>query len=186
MSTKFYISDWHYDHANCIAFDNRPFKTVVEMNEELIKRWNERVGEDDLVYVVGDMFWCKATEAIEVMDELNGSKILIKGNHDRVKDATFAKKFDAIYNYAEVEDCGQNIVLCHYPMPCFKNHHYGWYHFYGHVHSSFEYNMMEHQKYLMEQLYEKSCKMYNVGAMMPYIDYTPRTFQEITGEVTDG
>ena len=37
---KLYIADWHYAHANILAFDNRPFKTVEEMNEELVKRWN--------------------------------------------------------------------------------------------------------------------------------------------------
>jgi hypothetical protein len=31
----------------------------------------------------------------------------------------------------------------------------------------------------MEELYTKPCEMYNVGAMMPYIDYTPRTKEEI-------
>jgi hypothetical protein len=41
--------------------------------------------------------------------------------------------------------------------------------------------MMEHNKYLMEELYGKQCNMHNVGAMMPYMDYTPRTLDEIIG-----
>ena len=85
----------------------------------------------------------------------------------------------------EVKDNGKHIVLCHYPIPCFKNHYYGWYHLYGHVHNSFEYNMMEHDKYLMETLYNYPCNMYNVGAMMPYIDYTPRTLDEIINKGRD-
>ena len=72
-------------------------------------------------------------------------------------------------------------MLCHYPIPCFKNHYYGWYHLYGHVHSSFEWNMMEHNRYLMQELYGIPCHMYNVGAMMPWMDYTPRTLDEIRG-----
>lgn len=39
---KLYIADWHYAHANILAFDNRPFKTVEKMNEELVKRWNAK------------------------------------------------------------------------------------------------------------------------------------------------
>lgn len=39
--------------------------------------------------------------------------------------------------------------------------------------------MMEHDKYLMQELYGKQCQMFNVGAMMPYMDYTPRTLDEI-------
>lgn len=43
----------------------------------------------------------------------------------------------------------------------------------------FEHEMMEHDKYLMQELYGKQCQMFNVGAMMPYMDYTPRTIDEI-------
>lgn len=185
MSKKFYISDWHYGHANCIHFDNRPFKTVEEMNEELIRRWNGAVGADDVVYILGDMFWTNMTEAIPVLDRLNGTKILIKGNHDRCHDARMLKKFAKVVDYLEVEDGGDHIVLCHYPIPCFKNHFYGWLHFYGHVHTSFEENMMQHDKYLMEELYSRTCEMYNVGAMMPYMDYTPRTKEEILAKVKE-
>ena len=175
---KFYIADWHYDHKNILAYDNRPFKNVEEMNAELIKRWNNAVSNEDIVYILGDMFWCKLTKASVVLDKLNGKKILIKGNHDRC-DKQFVSKFEKVVDYLEIKDGDRHVVLCHYPIPCFKNHYYGWYHLYGHVHSSFEYNMMEHNKHLMKELYAVPCKMYNVGAMMPYMDYTPRTLDEI-------
>lgn len=179
MSKKFYIADWHYGHANCIAFDNRPFMTVEEMNTSLIARWNSVVTNADVVYILGDMFWCQLDEAIAVLDQLNGQKVLIKGNHDRCNDGKFVKRFVKVTEYLEVDDQGEKVVLCHYPIPCFKNHYYGWYHLYGHVHTSFEANMMEHTKFLMEELYDKKCQMYNVGAMMQYMDYTPRTLEEI-------
>lgn len=182
MSTKFYISDWHYGHKNSLSFDNRPFFSVEEMNEELIKRWNDAVGVDDIVYILGDMFWCNLSEAIQVLDRLNGQKILVKGNHDRCNDGDFKKRFAKICDYLEIEDEGRNVVLSHYPIVCFKNHYYGWYHLYGHVHNSFEYNMMLHDKRIMEDLYEKPCEMYNVGVMMPYIDYTPRTLSHILND----
>ncbi len=182
MPKKFYIADWHYDHANCIYFDNRPFRTATHMNEELIRRWNEKVEPGDIVYVLGDMFWCKATDAIAVLKRLNGQKVLIKGNHDRCHDINFKKCFVKIVEYEEIEDGDDKIVLCHYPIPCFKNHFYGWLHFYGHVHTSFEHNMMLHNRYLFEELYTKPCKMYNVGAMLPYMDYIPRTKEEILAE----
>ena len=179
MGKKFYIADWHWGHVNSIAFDNRPFKNVDEMNTALIERWNRVVSAEDTVYVLGDMFWCKTSEAISVLDKLNGQKFLIKGNHDRCNDNIFAKKFVKITDYLEIDDNGRKVVLCHYPIPCFKNHFYGWYHLYGHVHTSFEANMMEHNRYLMEELYGKKCEMYNCGAM--YIGYTPRTLDEIIG-----
>lgn len=175
---KFYIADWHYGHANAIGFDNRPFKSVEEMNEALVERWNNAVEPGDIVYVLGDMFW-RSTGGAEVLGRLNGQKILIKGNHDRCNEREFAKSFEKITDYLEVVDGENHVILCHYPIPCFKNHFYGYIHLYGHVHSSFEWNMMCHQKFLMEELYERQCRMYNVGVMMSYMDYTPRTLEEI-------
>ncbi len=49
MSNKFYISDWHYGHANVLAFDNRPFKTIEEMDNALVERWNAVVKPGDTV-----------------------------------------------------------------------------------------------------------------------------------------
>ena len=176
---KFYISDWHYGHDNIIAFDNRPFKSVEEMNQALIDNWNRVVKNEDTVYVLGDMFWIKGKDAIPILKQLHGQKFLIKGNHDRCNDSEFLKQFAKVTEYYEVDDEGRKVVLCHYPIPCFKNHFYGWYHLYGHVHTSFEWNMMEHNKYLMEELYGKQCMMFNVGAMMPWIQYTPQTLDYI-------
>ena len=52
----FFISDLHFGHTNILAFDKRPWKTVEENDRELIRRWNEAVGMDDDVYILGDIF----------------------------------------------------------------------------------------------------------------------------------
>ncbi len=176
---NFYISDWHYGHKNIIAYDNRPFKTVEEMNNTMVKRWNNTVSDEDTVFVLGDMFWCSESDAVPVLESLKGTKVLICGNHDTYKKAEFRNRFAAIHDYREIEDEDRSVVLCHYPIPCFKNHFYGWYHLYGHVHNSFESNMMEHDKMLMKELYGHPCNMFNVGAMMPWMNYTPRTLSQI-------
>lgn len=179
MPEKFYISDWHYGHKNCLAFDNRPFTTIEQMNTALVERWNSVVKPGDSVYVLGDMFWCNADTAIPILNSLAGEIFLVKGNHDRCHIKRFVDQFVKVSEYMEIEDKDRKVVLCHYPIPCFKNHFYGWYHLYGHVHNSFEYNMMEHTKFLMKELYDRPCNMFNVGAMMPWMDYTPRTLDEI-------
>lgn len=179
MPEKFYISDWHYGHKNCLAFDNRPFTTIEQMNTALVERWNSVVKPGDSVYVLGDMFWCNADTAIPILNSLAGEIFLVKGNHDRCHIKRFVDQFVKVSEYMEIEDKDRKVVLCHYPIPCFKNHFYGWYHLYGHVHNSFEYNMMEHTKFLMKELYDRQCNMFNVGAMMPWMDYTPRTLNEI-------
>lgn len=70
MGRKLYISDWHYGHANVLGFDNRPFVNVEQMNEELIRRWNNAVSDGDLVYILGDMFWCSPKQATPIMEQL--------------------------------------------------------------------------------------------------------------------
>jgi calcineurin-like phosphoesterase family protein len=182
-SMNFFISDPHLGHKNCLAFDNRPFKTIEEHDESFVNGWNGEVGLDDDVYILGDLSWYNSTKTIEILKRLNGRLHLIKGNHDTtiLKNPDLRKLFVEITDYKELYiNKDISIVLCHYPIPCFKNHYYGWYHFYGHVHSSFEWNMMENIKRQMIELYDKECRMFNVGAMMPYINYIPRTFEQIT------
>lgn len=179
---NYFISDLHFGHGNCLAFDDRPFTSIEAHDAFIIENWNETVGMDDDVYILGDISWYNSTKTIEIFKQLNGRLHLIKGNHDTtvLKNPELRKLFVEITDYKELFiDKNTSIVLCHYPIPCFKNHFYGWYHLYGHVHTSFEWNMMENTKRLMTELYDKQCKMYNVGAMMFYIGYTPRTLEQI-------
>ena len=179
---NYFISDLHFGHENCLAFDNRPFRDIECHDNYIISVWNETVGIDDDVYILGDISWYNSTKTIEILKQLNGNKHLIKGNHDGklLKNKELRNLFVEIRDYKEIEfGDGTGIVMCHYPIPCFKNHYYGWYHLYGHVHTSFEWNMMENTKRQMKELYDKECKMFNVGAMIPYINYQPRTLEEI-------
>lgn len=182
--SNYYIADLHFGHENCLALDNRPFKTIQDHDAFLIKQWNEKVNIDDDVYIIGDVSWHNATKTIEIFNSLNGNKHLIIGNHDKkfLRNKDFRDQFVEVADYKEItlDDRGKcRIVLCHYPIPCFNHHYYGWYHLYGHVHNSFEWNMMKRNRYLMEELYDVPCKMYNVGAMLGYMNYTPKTLEEI-------
>ena len=181
MPNTYFISDLHLGHKNCLAFDNRPFKTIEDNDTEIIRRWNETVNIDDDVWILGDVSWHNVTKTIEIFKQLNGAKHLCIGNHDQgfLKNKDFRDLFREITPYKEIEINGQLVVLSHYPIPCFNRHYYGAYHLYGHVHSGFEHNMMERVKYEMVAIYDKPCNMYNVGCMMPYMDYTPRTLDEI-------
>lgn len=178
----YFISDLHFGHKNCLSFDARPFKTIEEHDQEIITRWNNVVGIDDDVYILGDISWHNATKTIEIFRQLNGNKHLIAGNHDKklLKNKDVQALFLEITPYKELQiDDKYGIVLCHYPIPCFNHHYYGWYHLYGHVHISFEWNMMKRVKFEMESLYDCPCKMYNVGCMIPEMDYTPKTLEQI-------
>ena len=179
---NYFVSDLHFGHKNCLAFDNRPFTSIEEHDEFIIDTWNQTVGPDDDIFILGDISWHNSTKTIAIFKQLNGKLHLIKGNHDTtvLRNPELRKLFIEITDYKELFiDKDRSIVLCHYPIPCFKNHYYGWYHLYGHVHNSFEWNMMENFKLQMTELYDKPCNMYNVGAMITYMNYRPRTLDEI-------
>ena len=57
MQKIFFTADTHFGHENVIQFDKRPFASADEMDKEMIRRWNNKVGNGDLVYVLGDMIW---------------------------------------------------------------------------------------------------------------------------------
>lgn len=43
-----WTSDYHFSHANIIKYCGRPFETVEEMNETIIRKHNERVKPEDV------------------------------------------------------------------------------------------------------------------------------------------
>lgn len=188
MST-FFISDLHLGHANCLAFDNREFPNIDAHDNTIIERWNSAVGVDDDVWVLGDISWYNATKTVEIFRQLNGTKFLCVGNHDKrlLKNRDVQGLFAEITSYKEIQLTNETgVVLCHYPIPCYNHHYYGWIHLYGHVHTSFEWNMMKQVQYQMRALYDKKSRMYNVGCMVPGMDYTPRTLDEIIRIFEDG
>ena len=177
-----YIADLHFDSADIIAYDNRPFDSVEEMNETLIQNWNSVVREEDLTWILGDCCVGDAGRWREILSRLRGRKALILGNHDDPEAVRAVRDcFEEISEYRETEDTGRKLVLCHYPILAFRDHYFGWTHLYGHVHASYEWNVTENAKRLLKRLYvrEDVCKMANVGAMIHYMDYTPRTLDEL-------
>jgi calcineurin-like phosphoesterase family protein len=79
-----FTSDLHLGHANIINLCNRPFRDVDHMNQELIIRWNNKVTDADVVFILGDLALGKIDESLELVKLLLGRKMLVPGNHDRV------------------------------------------------------------------------------------------------------
>jgi calcineurin-like phosphoesterase family protein len=82
--TRFYTSDTHFGHKNIIAYSNRPFKDFSHMDRVIIDNWNKTVGDTDVVYHLGDVAMGHSERWDEILKSLNGYKVLIVGNHDRV------------------------------------------------------------------------------------------------------
>lgn len=83
----FFTSDLHLGHINIIPLCGRPFEDVDDMNEAIVRNWNEDVQEDDVVWVLGDVAMGSFVDSMALVRRLNGRKILIPGNHDRISPA---------------------------------------------------------------------------------------------------
>lgn len=148
MNKTFFVSDQHFGHARVIQYSNRPFKSSDEMDEELIKRHNNKVGKTDLVYFLGDVFFHNEERAIKIINRLNGIKILVYGNHDKVikKSKVLISMFYKVCDYLEIsiqdnslEHGKQNIVLSHFPFLTWNKSHYGSWCLHGHCHGTMKY-----------------------------------------------
>ncbi|MDQ4215199.1 hypothetical protein [Microbacterium capsulatum] len=84
----FVTSDSHFGHVRISELARRPFDTVDEMDAELIRRWNETVPPDATVLHLGDLALGPIAESIARTTALNGRRLLVPGNHDRVSAAT--------------------------------------------------------------------------------------------------
>lgn len=80
---RYITSDHHFGHANIIDYADRPFESVDEMDRDLADRWNATVTDADVVYHLGDLCMGGPSAYERWIRELNGSFVLIRGNHDR-------------------------------------------------------------------------------------------------------
>lgn len=142
----FFTSDTHFYHRNILEYcpGRRELgDTVDDMNEGLIRRWNQRVGKDDVVYHLGDFTLTTRVELIDpILARLNGRIRLVKGNHDkwlRKLDALQNKnKFEWVRQYNkenfDVDGTSYEIVMMHYPFLTWDGSARGSINLHGHAH----------------------------------------------------
>lgn len=130
----FFTADTHFNHSNIIKYCNRPFANKDEMNVEMIKRWNSKVGPYDHVWHVGDFSFSRDGDD-GILDQLHGVKHLILGNHDNERTIS-TRNWNSVSHYHELKINGQMIVLFHYAMRVWDKSHFGSWQLYGHSHGS--------------------------------------------------
>jgi len=111
MSGVFFIGDTHFGHKAIVTkYKTRPgFTTIEEHDEAIVKAWNSVVtGKRDLVFHMGDV----AFGSIDILERLNGRKILIRGNHDELPTTEYLKYFEEIHGVIKYK----NMWLSHMPM----------------------------------------------------------------------
>lgn len=120
---RYYIADNHFFHGNMNSrMDCRGFSSVDEMNQYMIKQWNDRVRRNDEVVILGDFSLGNCVETTNILRQLNGRKFMISGGHDKfLSDKKFDQSlFQWVKPYAEMNDNGRKVVLCHYPIMCYN------------------------------------------------------------------
>ena len=130
----YFISDTHFNHSNIIKYADRPFNDITEMNNTLINNWNSIIKEDDIVYHLGDFALTCDEKIKELYSYLNGTIILIRGNHDG-KSVKYYEDigFKVLKNAPIILD-EYKLVLSHTPVPDAKIPD-GYINLHGHIHN---------------------------------------------------
>ena len=117
MPSVFLVSDTHFGHLGVCKFTRndgvtklRPWDSPEEMDEEMVKRWNETVKPTDKVYHLGDVVINR--KALGIMRRLNGDKVLIRGNHDIFRDEEYREHFRELRAYHVMN----GMILSHIPI----------------------------------------------------------------------
>lgn len=146
--TRYWTSDLHFFHKNILDYDERPFGDLDHMHEELIRRWNMVVSPKDEVMVIGDVSFGGTTKTKAILDQMNGVKLLVRGNHDPSIQKCYNMGFDYVYEEKKlnIKLGGQDVIVCHYPYSDPRDNRFidrrpkdegGWL-IHGHVHTSWK------------------------------------------------
>lgn len=181
------ISDTHFSHNNIIEYCNRPYQNSLEMNKDIIDKWNSVVQSEDIVFHLGDVGFGLVEQLKPMIESLNGHKFLLRGNHDakrginswmnigfekvyKCKEVTLKQLLEDIYfitGYTNNDFSGnlENLIFSHSPRQCpdeVLNIH-------GHIHNvpldTNIYNPNNH-----------------ICVSVEMINYTPKTLRMILGE----
>ena len=172
----YYIADLHIGDQRVFDLCSRPFSSLEEYERELIRRWNAKVEQQDIVYILGDISNVCIEHVKEIFDQLHGIKRLIIGNHDEEFFMDyFVKRIVATATSTKyIDDDGRMVFLCHYPVMDWSYGDKTIHHVYGHIH-----NKSIANGYLYEEIkmFYKNKLAYN--ASIDVTNYEPVTLDEL-------
>jgi calcineurin-like phosphoesterase family protein len=177
MPSVFLVSDTHFGHAGVCRFMRndgvtklRPWDTPEEMDEEMIKRWNERVKPTDKVYHLGDVVINR--RALATLGRLNGDKVLIRGNHDIFRDDEYRKYFRELRAYHVMN----GMILSHIPIHEASLGRFGT-NIHGHLHANRVLKSNMFGVDVLDVRYHCVC--------VEQTDFTPILFEEVIKRIQD-
>lgn len=147
---SWFLSDLHLGHGKtCTEFKMpdgvtplRPFADGDEMNEAIIDRWNAVVKPQDKAYLLGDIVIHK--RYLHLVARMNGSKRLIRGNHDVFKTTEYLQYFKEVYGVRVMPE--HRLVLTHVPIHTQEVTRFGW-NVHGHLHANKVRQTLYEQRY---------------------------------------
>ena len=180
MPAVWLVSDTHFGHEKtCTAFKRadgtplRPFASAEEMNEVMVARWNERVRPNDKVYHLGDVVINR--KFLNILERLNGDKVLIKGNHDIFKLEDYTRYFRDIRGYHVMN----GMILSHVPIHEQQLARFGC-NIHGHLHAN---RVMQKTRFGNTDQFDEVIdpRYYNVS--VEQTDFAPILFEKVIEEI---
>lgn len=178
MPSVWLTSDTHFGHAGVCRFtlDDgvtklRPWTDPNEMDEAMVKLWNDRVKPNDKVYHLGDVVINR--RALSILDRLNGDKVLIRGNHDIFKLEDYTKYFRDVRGYHVMN----GMILSHIPVHDSALYRFG-VNIHGHTHA---YRVMRRD--LFSDQLELDLRYHCV--CVEQTDFAPILFEDVMKRITD-
>ncbi len=151
---KFFTADSHFslDDESVISRDFRPFRSLKDMNREIINIWNSQSTSEDIIYHLGDFVNFNKRdnvhfeECFKLVQDLKSKVVLVCGNNEeRIIQNVFDNDFDKFRDYLlglgffqveryglDVDINGKKFYLTHEP----KNHKSGVETLFGHIHGT--------------------------------------------------
>lgn len=165
----YFFSDAHFDHKNIIKYCNRPFNSTSEMNQILVGNWQDSVGDNDIVFFLGDMSYGKDRKSIDYwLGKLTGKVSYIRGNHD----TDIINRANVIHSHYGIKYNDYQFLLMHDPHR--PNGYDGWI-----IHGDKHNNSLNDHPFINQKN-----KTVNVCAEL--VEYTPLNLDKIITLIETG
>jgi len=177
-SVHYFTADTHYGQANLVRgiskwsdkHNCRDFSSLSEMNDTIVDNINATVGEDDVLWHIGDWSMGKRHNVAELRSRIKCKTVyLVLGNHDWMihRDNNLRALFNAVYKKHSIVIDEHQILLDHFPNLIWDRHHYGSWHLHGHCHGTLNH---------YSEYYKR--KVFDVG-IDTHPEFRPYSFDEI-------
>lgn len=112
----YFTSDFHFGHDKDFIYKARGYNSVFEHDKDIIEKYNSLITDEDIVYILGDVYMNDEVHGVDCLSKLKGQKYIIRGNHDSDAKCNTYKDYATILGYASQIKYGKlNLYLSHYP-----------------------------------------------------------------------